>query len=91
MPSQTAERLRLHLEAQYGIDVTAMTDLDVGVWRVGRADGRTGSPRWFPARRSAEAVAGDATILRYVATREFRLSGARPRSRSRPWTAGPCW
>ena len=71
MPSQTAERLRLHLEARYGIDVTAMTDLDVGVWRVGRADGPDWVARWFPARRPAEAVAGDASILRYVAAREF--------------------
>jgi Ser/Thr protein kinase RdoA (MazF antagonist) len=71
MPSQTAERLRLHLEARYGIDVTGMTDLDVGVWRVGRADGPDWVARWFPARRPAEAVAGDAAILRYVAAREF--------------------
>ena len=71
MPSQTGERLRLHLEARYGIDVTAMTDLDVGVWRVGRADGPDWVARWFPAGRPAEAVAGDAAILRYVAAREF--------------------
>jgi len=71
MPSQAAERLRSHLAARYGIDVAAMTDLDVGVWRVGRADGPDWVARWFPARRSAEAVAGDAEILRYLATQEF--------------------
>src|ERR1700733_2264517 len=83
MPSQTAERLRLHLEARYGIDVTAMTDLDVGVWRVGRADGPDWVARWFPARRPAEAVAGDATILRYVAAHDFpaeRCAAAEPAS-----------
>jgi Ser/Thr protein kinase RdoA (MazF antagonist) len=48
-----------------------MTDLDVGVWRVGRADGPDWVARWFPSRRPAEAVAGDAEILRYVAAHEF--------------------
>ena len=71
MPSQRAERLRSHLEDRYGIDVAAMTDLDVGVWRVGRADGPDWVARWFPARRTAEAAAGDAEILRYVAAHEF--------------------
>jgi Ser/Thr protein kinase RdoA (MazF antagonist) len=71
MPGKPAERLRSHLEAQYGIDVTAMADLDIGVWRVVRADGPDWVARWFPARRPAEAVAGDAEILRYVAAHEF--------------------
>jgi len=71
MPSRPAERLRSHLEDRYGIDVSAMTDLDVGVWRVGRADGPDWVARWFPGRRPAEAAAGDAAILRYVAAHEF--------------------
>jgi Ser/Thr protein kinase RdoA (MazF antagonist) len=71
MPSRPAERLRSHLEDRYGIDVAVMTDLDVGVWRVGRADGPDWVARWFPARRSAEAAAGDAEILRYAAAHEF--------------------
>jgi Ser/Thr protein kinase RdoA (MazF antagonist) len=71
VPSQPAERLRSHLEARYGIDVAAMTDLDVGVWRVGRADGPDWVARWFPARRPAETVAGDAEILRYVEAHGF--------------------
>jgi Ser/Thr protein kinase RdoA (MazF antagonist) len=70
-PGKPAERLRAHLAAQYGIDVSAMTDLDVGVWRVARADGPDWVARWFPARRPAEAVAGDAEILRYLAAHEF--------------------
>ena len=48
-----------------------MTELDLGVWRVGRADGPDWVARWFPARRPAEAVAGDAATLRYLAAREF--------------------
>jgi Ser/Thr protein kinase RdoA (MazF antagonist) len=71
MPGKPAERLRAHLEAQYGIDVTALTDLDLGVWRVVRADGPDWVARWFPAGRPADAVAGDAEILRYVAAHEF--------------------
>jgi Ser/Thr protein kinase RdoA (MazF antagonist) len=71
MPGKPAERLRAHLEARYGIDVTAMTELDIGVWHVVRADGPDWVARWFPARRPAEAVAGDAEILRYVAAHEF--------------------
>ncbi len=69
--SKPAERLREHLEARYGIGVTAMTDLDVGVWHVARADGPDWVARWFPAVRTAEAVAGDAEILRYVAAHEL--------------------
>ncbi|MGD0704297.1 MAG: hypothetical protein ABSA02_30975 [Trebonia sp.] len=81
MPGKPAERLRSHLQTQYGIDVTAMTDLDIGVWRVGRADGPDWVARWFPARRPAEAVAGDAEILRYLADSDFpaeRCAAAEP-------------
>jgi Ser/Thr protein kinase RdoA (MazF antagonist) len=65
------ERLRAHLETRYGITADTMTELDLGVWRVGRADGPDWAARWFPARRLAEAVAGDAAILRYLSAHEF--------------------
>jgi Ser/Thr protein kinase RdoA (MazF antagonist) len=71
MPGRPAERLRAHLETRYGITVDAMAELDLGVWRVGRADGPDWVARWFAARRPAEAVAGDAALLRYLAAREF--------------------
>jgi Ser/Thr protein kinase RdoA (MazF antagonist) len=71
MPSQPAQRLRSHLEATYAIQAETMTDLDVGVWRVGRADGPDWVARWFPARRPAEAVAGDVEILRYLTAHDF--------------------
>jgi Ser/Thr protein kinase RdoA (MazF antagonist) len=71
MPSQPAKRLAAHLEARYGIRVDAMTGLDIGVWRVGRADGPDWVARWFPARRTAGAVAGDAEILNYLAAHDF--------------------
>ncbi|HVT70786.1 MAG TPA: phosphotransferase, partial [Trebonia sp.] len=63
-------RVRSHLAARYGIDVTAMTELDACVWHVGRADGPDWVARWFPARRGA-AVAGDAAILRYLEAQGF--------------------
>jgi hypothetical protein len=65
------ERLRAHLQTRYGITVDAMTELDLGVWRVSRADGPDWVARWFSARRSDGAVAGDAAILRYLAARAF--------------------
>jgi len=71
MPSRPAQRLRSHLETTYSIQVETMTDLDVGVWRVGRADGPDWVARWFPARRPAEAAAGDAEILRHLAAHDF--------------------
>ena len=71
LPGRPGERLRAHLETRYGIVVDAMTELDLGVWRVGRADGPDWVARAFPARRPAEAVAGDAAILRYLAAHEF--------------------
>jgi Ser/Thr protein kinase RdoA (MazF antagonist) len=71
MPGRPGERLRTHLQTRYGITVEAMTELDLGVWRVGRRDGPDWVARWFPARRAAGAVAGDAAILRYLAAHEF--------------------
>jgi Enoyl-(Acyl carrier protein) reductase len=52
MPGRPGERLRAHLETRYGIAVDAVTELDLGVWRVGRADGPDWVARWFPARRT---------------------------------------
>lgn len=84
LPGRPAERVRAHLEARYGITVDAMAELDLGVWRVRRADGPDWAARWFSARRSADAVAGDAAILRYLAEHEFpaeRCAAGEPVSR----------
>jgi hypothetical protein len=51
------QRLRSHLEAQYGIDVTAMTDLDLGVWRVECGSGGSLDPRCAADRRGARMAA----------------------------------
>jgi Ser/Thr protein kinase RdoA (MazF antagonist) len=71
VPSRAGERLRTHLRACYGITADSLTELDLGVWRVGRADGPDWVARWYPARRSTAAVAGDGAILRELAAREF--------------------
>ena len=65
------ERLGPHLEERYGITVTTLTELDVGVFAVDRADGPGWVARLFPAQRPAERAAGDGEILRYLAGRGF--------------------
>lgn len=63
--------MRAHLQTRYGITVGMMTELDRGVWRIGRTDGPDWVARWFPARRPTEAVAGDVAVLRYLAAHGF--------------------
>jgi Ser/Thr protein kinase RdoA (MazF antagonist) len=57
------DRLQRHLEACYGIAVTRLSELDVGVFRVDRRDGPSWVARLFPAARAREEVVGDAEIL----------------------------
>ncbi len=71
MPSRPATRLRAHLEDRYGIQVTGVTDLDVGVFLVERADGPSWVARQFRPTRPVDVVAGDADVLRYLAAHEF--------------------
>jgi Ser/Thr protein kinase RdoA (MazF antagonist) len=52
-----------HLARRYGIEPTALIELDVDVVRVDRADGPSWVARIFPRERPLEAVAGDASIL----------------------------
>jgi Ser/Thr protein kinase RdoA (MazF antagonist) len=70
-PQALAPRLRSHLRAAHGIRVTSMTELDDGVWLAARSDGPDWVARWFPSARPAEAVAGDAEILRFLADHDF--------------------
>jgi Ser/Thr protein kinase RdoA (MazF antagonist) len=60
-------RLPAHLEATYGIEVSACTELDLGVFRVDRRDGPAWVARVFPASRPEAAAAGDAAILELLA------------------------
>jgi Ser/Thr protein kinase RdoA (MazF antagonist) len=82
-------RLRTQLEASYGIRVTGLAELDVGVFRVGRPDGPDWVARVFSPERPAAAVAGDAGILRFLAEHEFPAERlAAPESVSQ---AGGAW
>ena len=65
-------RVRAHLEDEYGIRVSKMSELDQGVFRVSRPVGPDWVARIFPAARPVSAVAGDAEILRFLAGHRFR-------------------
>jgi methyltransferase (TIGR00027 family) len=56
-----------HLAETYGIAVTGIGRLDVGVVRVDRADGPAWVARVFPAARPVEVTRGDADVLRFLA------------------------
>ena len=64
-------RLPAHLSDTYGIEVTEIAQLDLGVYRVDRADGDSWVARLFPAVRPREHVDGDAEILRWLATLDY--------------------
>ena len=58
------EGLGSHLEDRYGVEVTRIAPLDVGVFRVDRRDGSRWVARVFPAGRPPAGVLQDAAILR---------------------------
>jgi Ser/Thr protein kinase RdoA (MazF antagonist) len=64
-------RLAAHLSDTYGIEATGIDQLDLGVYRVDRADGPSWVARLFPAVRSRAHVEGDAEILRWLATVDY--------------------
>ncbi|MGD1052318.1 MAG: phosphotransferase [Candidatus Dormibacteria bacterium] len=66
-----ADRLAAHLEERYGIRVSGITDLDIGVLRVDRHDGPSWVARIFPAARPIAAAEGDARILQALARQGF--------------------
>jgi Ser/Thr protein kinase RdoA (MazF antagonist) len=59
--------LAAHLSTTYGTDITELDQLDLGVYRVDRADGESWVARVFPALRPRAHVDGDAEILRRLA------------------------
>jgi hypothetical protein len=61
--ARTTDGLAGHLAARYDIEVTGLTELDLGVFRVDRADGDAWVARVFPAIRPLSEVEGDADIL----------------------------
>jgi Ser/Thr protein kinase RdoA (MazF antagonist) len=58
------DRLPSHLETTYGIEVTRVSELDRGVFRVDQRGGATWVARLFPVSRPVELAHGDAEILR---------------------------
>src|ERR1700743_2468933 len=77
----TDASLATHLVRRYGIQVTGVTELDRGVYRVDRSDGPAWVGRVFGAQRPAEQVDGDATILRALQRAGFpaeRCAGPEP-------------
>src|SRR5690348_89065 len=60
-----------HLEAQYGIEVAKVSELDANVLRIDRKDGPSWVARAFPAVRDVEVVEGDAEILQYLAEQGY--------------------
>jgi hypothetical protein len=60
------DRLPAHLEERHGVEVSGLSELDLGVYRVRRADGDDWVARVFPAARPASGAGGDAELLRFV-------------------------
>jgi Ser/Thr protein kinase RdoA (MazF antagonist) len=78
-----SDRIAGHLQARHGITVSGLAELDLGVYRVDRADGPAWVARVFPAVRDESAAAGDAEILGLLQRRGFpaeRAATAEPLS-----------
>ena len=63
--------LPAQLEARYGIGVARLTELDLGVYRIGRRDGPDWVARVFAPDRPLAAAEGDAALLRRLEQQEF--------------------
>ena len=78
------DSLAAHLEKAYGINVTKVSQLDVGVFRIDRSDKSTPLvARLFSKARPFAAVEADLAVLRYLAQVDFpaeRLFGEEPPS-----------
>jgi Ser/Thr protein kinase RdoA (MazF antagonist) len=66
------DRLAQHLGERYGLVVTGLTELDLGVYRVDHADGPAWEARVFPPIRPQATAAGDAQILQLLSDRAYR-------------------
>ncbi len=60
-----------HLRGTYGIAVSRLRELDVGVFHVERDDGPSWVARVFPASRPVESAQGDAEILQTLERSDF--------------------
>jgi Ser/Thr protein kinase RdoA (MazF antagonist) len=64
-------KLAAHLGETYATEVTEVAQLDLGVYRVDRADGPSWVARLFPDVRPRARVDGDAEILRWLAHMDY--------------------
>lgn len=78
---QGVDTLPAHLEEAFGIAVSRVRQLDVGVFRVDRLKGTPVVARLFPARRPHAAVLGDLAVLEQLQAAEFPAE--------RPFGPGP--
>jgi Ser/Thr protein kinase RdoA (MazF antagonist) len=77
------DRIVWHLQTRYSIAVSGLAELDLGVYRVDRADGPAWVARVFPSVRAGSAAAGDAEILGFLERHGFpseRAATAEPLS-----------
>lgn len=65
------DTLQPHLERVYGISVSDVAPLDMGVYRVDRRDGPSWVARVFVRGRPLARVRGDAELLDFLAQRDF--------------------
>ena len=70
-PGSRTASMRSHLESLYGIEITAISELDLGVFRLDRGDGRSWVARIFSSSRPMGAVTGDAEVLAFLAERDW--------------------
>jgi Ser/Thr protein kinase RdoA (MazF antagonist) len=70
-PRRGVPKLAAHLSDAYGIEVTEIAQLDLGVYRVDHADGESWVARLFPAVRPRQRVDGDAEVLRWLAGHDY--------------------
>jgi hypothetical protein len=68
------DQLPAHLEQEYGVAVSGVAELDVGVYRAVRADGPDWVARVFPAARPRSAAEGDAQVLKALAAGEMAVA-----------------
>lgn len=66
-----ATELAVHLSNRYGIQISGVAKLDVGVYRVDRRQDPSWVARLFSSARTKEAALGDAEILERLATCAF--------------------
>jgi Ser/Thr protein kinase RdoA (MazF antagonist) len=65
------DRIAQHLRERYGLAVTGLTELDLGVYRVDHAEGPAWVARVFPPIRAQDAATEDAHILQLLADHAY--------------------